>query len=102
MVKAIAADVLIQSQRHSEVSCLFRFLFYDGQTIPVTVLYNVCKPQMDNVRDTQAYIRFKGQGGGNPLIWPASGKALFHGLDDGLILLLCQSNGFDIHADFLL
>lgn len=51
---AIAHYVLIQSQRHSEVSCLFRFLFYDGQTIPVTVLYNVCKPQMDNVRDTQA------------------------------------------------
>ena len=54
VVKTIAADVLIQSQRDSEVSCLFRFLLHDRKAIPVTILYNVCKPQMDNVGDTQA------------------------------------------------
>ena len=59
VVEAVAADELIQRQGNGECPCLFRFLLHNGKTVTLSVLYDVGKSQMDNVRDTQAKIRFK-------------------------------------------
>lgn len=59
MIEAVAADELIQRQGNGECPCLFRFLLHNGKTVTLSVLYDVGKSQMDNVRDTQAKIRFK-------------------------------------------
>lgn len=87
MVEAIAADKLIKGKGHGKGSGLFRLLLHDGQTISVSIMYDISKAQFDDIRDAQSKVGFEYQGGCDAFIWPASGKALLHGGNDGLVLL---------------
>ncbi len=87
VVEAIAADELVKSKRHGKGSGFLCLLLYDGQPISVSIMYDISKAQFDDIRDAQSKVGFEYQGGCDAFIWPASGKALLHGGDDGLVLL---------------
>ena len=97
VVEAIAADELIKGKGHGKGSSLFRLLLHDGQTISVSVMYDISKAQFDDIGNAQSKIGFEYQSGCDALIWPASGKALLHGGDDCLVLLSGYSDGFLVH-----
>ena len=97
MVEAIAADELVKGKGYGKGSGLFRLLLHDGQTIPVSVMYDISKAQFDDIRNTQSKIGFEYQGGCDALIWSASRKALLHGGDDCLVQLSGYSDGFLVH-----
>ena len=98
MVEAIAADKLIKGKGHGKGSGLFRLLLHNGQAISISVMYDISKAQFDDIGNTQSKVGFEYQGGCDTLIWPASGKALLHGGDDGLVLLSGYSDGFLVHG----
>ena len=98
MVEAIAADELVESKRHGKGSGLLRLLLHNGQAISISVMYDISKAQFDDIGNTQSKVGFEYQGGCDALIWSASGKALLHGGDDGLVLLSSQCNGFLVHG----
>ena len=98
VVEAIAADELIEGKGHGKGSGLLRLLLHNGQTIPVSIVYDVSKAQFDDIGDTQSKVGFEYQGGCDALIWSASGKALLHGSDDCLVLLSGYSDGFLVHG----
>lgn len=100
VVQTIAADKLIEGQRHSEHSGLSGFLLRDGQPVPLTVADDVIQPQPDDVRDPQAQIGFQHQGCSHSLIRSASGKPLLHGRDDLFVLLRSQCNSALIHRSY--
>lgn len=87
VVEAIAADELIKGKGHGKGSGFLCLLFHNGQTISVSIMYNISKAQFDDIGNAQSKVGFEYQGGCDALIWPASGKALLHGGDDGLVLL---------------
>lgn len=87
VVEAIAADELVKGKGDGKGSGLFRLLLYDGQSISVPIVYDISKAQFDDIGNAQSKVGFEYQGGCDALIWPASGKALLHGGDDGLVLL---------------
>ena len=87
VVEAIAADELIKGEGHGKGSGFLRLLLHDGQAISVSIMYDISKAQFDDIGNAQSKVGFEYQGGCDALIWPASGKALFHGGDDGLVLL---------------
>ena len=99
VVEAIAAYKLIQRNRDGERSGLSGFLFDDGETIAFTVLDDVRKMQVHDVRDTQTEIGFQHERRCCPVIGSASGKALLHGADDFPVLFSGQSNGFSVHEN---
>lgn len=98
VVETIAADELIESKGDGKGSGLFRLLLHDGQAISVSIMYDISKAQFDDIRDAQSKVGFEYQGGCDAFIWPASGKALPHGGDDGLVLLSGYSDGFLVHG----
>lgn len=98
MVEAIAADELIKGKGYGKGSGLLRLLLHDGQTIPVSIMYDISKAQFDDIRNAQSKVGFEYQGGCDALVWSASGKALLHGGDDGLVLLSGYSDGFLVHG----
>lgn len=87
VVEAIAADELVKGKGDGKGSGLFRLLLYDGQAISVSIVYDISKAQFDDIGNAQSKVGFEYQGGCDALIWPASGKALLHGGNDGLVLL---------------
>ena len=98
MVEAIAADELIKGKGHGKGSGFLCLLFHNGQTISVSIMYDISKAQFDDIGNTQSEVGFEYQGGCDALIWSASGKALLHGGDDGLVLLSSQCDGFLVHG----
>lgn len=86
VVEAIAADELIKGKGHGKGSGLLRLLLHNGQTIPVSIVYDVSKAQFDDIGNAQSEIGFEYQGGCDALIWSASRKALLHGGNDCLVL----------------
>ena len=99
VVEAVAAHELIQRKGNGERSGLSGFLFDDGETIAFTVLDDVGKMQVHNVRDTQTEIGFQHECRCCPVIGTASGKALLHGADDFPVLFSSQSNSFSVHEN---
>ena len=98
VVEAIAADELIKGKGHGKGSGFLCLLFHNGQTIPVSIVYDVSKAQFDDIGDTQSKVGFEYQGGCDALIWSAPRKALLHGGDDSLVLLSGYSDGFLVHG----
>ena len=98
VVEAIAADELVKGKGDGKGSCLLRLLLHDGQAISISIMYDISKAQFDDIGNTQSKVGFEYQGGCDALIWSASGKALFHGDDDGLVLLSGYSDGFLVHG----
>ena len=49
MVEAIAADELIERKGNGKCSGFSCFLLYNGQPIPVSVMYNISKAQFDDI-----------------------------------------------------
>lgn len=99
VVEAIAAYKLIQCNGDGERSGLSGFLFDDGKTIAFTVLDDVHKMQVHDVRDAQTEIGFQHERSCCPVIGSASGKALLHGADDFPVLFGSQRNGFSVHQN---
>lgn len=87
VVEAIAADELIERKGNGKCSGFSCFLLHDGQAISISVVYDISKAQFNDIGNAQSKVGFENQGGCDALIWPASGKALLHGGDDGLVLL---------------
>ena len=98
MVEAIAADELIKGKGHGKGSGFLCLLFHNGQTISVSIMYDISKAQFDDIGNTQSEVGFEYQGGCDALIWSASGKALLHGGNDCLVLFSGYSDGFLIHG----
>lgn len=98
VVEAIAADELIKGKGHGKGSGFLCLLFHNGQTISVSIMYDISKAQFDDIGNAQSKVGFEYQGGCDALIWPASGKALLHGSDDCLVLLSGYSDGFLVHG----
>lgn len=98
MVEAIAADELIKGKGHGKGSGFLCLLFHNGQTISVSIMYDISKAQFDDIGNAQSKVGFEYQGGCDALIWSASRKALLHGGDDGLVLLSSQCDGFLVHG----
>lgn len=72
VVEAIAADELIERKGNGKCSGFSCFLLYNGQPIPVSVMYNISKAQFDDIRNAQSKISFEYQGSCDALIWSAS------------------------------
>ena len=98
VVEAIAADELIKGKGHGKGSGFLCLLFHNGQTISVSIMYDISKAQFDDIGNAQSKVGFEYQGGCDALIWSASGKALLHGSDDCLVLLSGYSDGFLVHG----
>ena len=98
VVEAIAADELIEGKGHGKGSGFLCLLFHNGQTISVSIMYDISKAQFDDIGNAQSKVGFEYQGGCDALIWSASGKALLHGSDDCLVLLSGYSDGFLVHG----
>ena len=62
MVEAIAADELIERKGNGKCSGFSCFLLYNGQPIPVSVMYNISKAQFDDIRNAQSKVGFQNQG----------------------------------------
>ena len=99
VVKAVAADELIQSKGDSKRSGLSGLLLRDRQAVAFSIFYDVLKTQLYDVRDTESQVGFQHKGGRNTVIRTASGKALSHGADDFSVLVSGQSNGFSVHKN---
>ena len=99
MVKAVAADELIQGKGDSERSGLSGFLLCDRQAVAFSIPDNIPETQLYDVRDTESQVGFQHKGGRNTVIRTASGKALSHGADDFPVLVSGQSNGFSVHKN---
>lgn len=99
MVKAVAADELIQRKGDGERSGLSDFLLRDRQAVAFSIPDNIHETQPYDIRDTETQIGFQHEGGRDTVIGTASSETLSHGSDDFSVLVSGQSNGFSVHEN---
>ena len=89
VAQTVVFDVLLNHQWHGEDPALPGFLLHDLQTVAISIPDNIAKPQLQNVADPQAQVRFQYQSGGGSLIGAATAKTSLHVVDNFFILFLC-------------
>lgn len=93
VINGIKPDILIDWKRNSKDTLLFCLLFRQIEAVSVTVRNNITKPKPEYILDAKPQVRFNHKGGGDPVVRPKAKTALFHGLNNVLILLLRERNG---------
>ena len=97
--QAVVFDILLNQERDGEHSALPCLLLHHFQTEAISILYDVARPQLDDVADPQAQVSFQYQRSGNAVIGAATAEPFSHCLDNLLILFCCQRFCFLVHSD---
>ena len=96
--QAVVFDILLNQERNSEYSALPCLLLHHFQTEAVSILYDIARPQFDDIADPQAQVSLQYQRSGNAVIGAATAEPLPHGLNDFFILSGCQCLCFLVHS----
>ena len=87
--QTVILDVLSDDQGNSEDTPFTSFLLHDLKAETVTISNDVTGAEFYDVADPQTQVSLQDKGGGDALIGAAATKALFHGLNDFLVLRRC-------------
>lgn len=97
--QTVILDVLSDDQGNSEDTPFTSFLLHDLKAETVTISNDVTGAEFYDVADPQTQVSLQDKGGGDAIIGAAATKALFHGLNDFLVLFCGESLSFLVHGD---
>ena len=97
--QTVVLDVLSDDQGNSEDTPFTSFLLHDLKAETVTISNDVTGAEFYDVADPQTQVSLQDKGSGDAIIGAAATKALFHGLNDFLVLFCGESLSFLVHGD---